>query len=143
MFKLALPLTIALLLLSVGTAYAQQCLHGPQSTADQMARRREALAAARTINTIQANQPAARSGVYLRHDELATTPTAATMRQSTDPTARRISLSPNDEIVPGWKLTLDVFQNGYWFMIKDTTDPCGFAFISNQSGLIFNAEPLR
>jgi hypothetical protein len=29
------------------------------------------------------------------------------------------------------------------FMIKDTTDPCGFAYISNQAGLIYNAEPIR
>ena len=33
---------------------------------------------------------------------------------------------------PQWKLTLDVTESGYWFMIKDTADPCGFAFISNR-----------
>jgi hypothetical protein len=32
---------------------------------------------------------------------------------------------------------------GYWFMIKDKLDPCGFAYISNQAGLIFRAEPIR
>ena len=44
---------------------------------------------------------------------------------------------------PQWKLTLDVTESGYWFMIKDTADPCGFAFISNQAGVIFSAEPIR
>jgi hypothetical protein len=26
---------------------------------------------------------------------------------------------------------------------RKTTDPCGFALVSNQAGLIFNAEPIR
>lgn len=43
----------------------------------------------------------------------------------------------------GRKLTLNKTDNGYWFMIKDKTDPCGFAFISNQQGLIYTAEPIR
>jgi len=47
------------------------------------------------------------------------------------------------EIVPGWQLTLNKTENGYWFMIKDKTDPCGFTLISNQAGLIYNAEPMR
>jgi hypothetical protein len=45
--------------------------------------------------------------------------------------------------MPGWELKLDVTQDGYWFLIKDKTDPCGFAFISNTSGLIYTAEPIR
>ena len=56
---------------------------------------------------------------------------------------KRISLGPEVEILPNWKLTLDVTQKGYWFMIKDTADPCGFAYISNQAGVIFHAEPIR
>ena len=56
---------------------------------------------------------------------------------------KRISLGAEAEILPNWKLTLDVTKNGYWFMIKDTADPCGFAYISNQGGVIFHAEPIR
>jgi hypothetical protein len=26
---------------------------------------------------------------------------------------------------------------------RKTTDPCGFGLVSNQAGLIFNAEPIR
>jgi hypothetical protein len=54
-----------------------------------------------------------------------------------------MSLNPAEDIVPGWALTLDVTEKGYWFMVKDAQDPCGFAFISNQTGLIFTAEPIR
>jgi hypothetical protein len=128
---------------SVVSAYAQQCLHGTGETTEQAARKREALAATRTINTIQANQPGATRKIYLHHADLANSPFAMKVRESADQTAKRISLEPDQEILPGWKLTLDVTEQGYWFMIKDTTDPCGFAYVSNQAGLIFTAEPIR
>ena len=138
----------ALSLLATGMTRAQQappiqqsaaksCLHGSGEAADQTARRREALGATRTINNIQANRVEARDRKYLRQDELAGAPFAVNIKDS------KISLNPSQDILPGWKLTLDVAENGYWFMIKDTTDPCGYAFISNQTGVIFTAEPLR
>lgn len=128
---------------AAGTADAQECLHGPTETAEQAARRLQALTATRNINNIQANQPGAASGLYLRYEELATSPYASTMRESASATVKRISLVPGTDILPDWQLTLDVTQQGYWFMIKDKADPCGFAFVSNQVGLIFNAEPIR
>ena len=70
-------------------------------------------------------------------------PFAVRIRESANQTAKRLSLSPDEEILPGWKLTVDVTEQGYWFMIKHTTDPCGFAYVSNRAGLIFNAEPIR
>ena len=65
------------------------------------------------------------------------------MAASPNELSRRMSLSPGGEILPGWKLTLDVSEHGYWFMIKDTTDACGFTYISNHDGLIYTAEHLR
>lgn len=127
----------------LSAAYAQQCLHGQGETPDQAARRREAVTATRMINTIQANQPGAANRIYVRHADLASSPFAAKMRESSNQAAKQISLKPDEEILPGWKLTLDVTEQGYWFMIKDTTDPCGFAYVSNQAGLIFSAEPIR
>jgi hypothetical protein len=138
-----LAITIVLWSMGIGTGYAQQCLHGASETSDQAARRRDALTATRSINTIEANQPGAASGSYLRHAELASAPYASTMRGSTSDVVTRISLNPNTDILPGWRLTLNVFEGGYWFMIKDTSDACGFAYISNQNGVIFTAEPIR
>jgi hypothetical protein len=129
------------IVMSAGTASAQQCLHGADESAEQAQRRREALTATRTINNIQANR--GNSPVYFRHDELAAAPYAQRMRTSTSEIERRLSLSPLEDMLPGWKLTLDVSPTGYWFMIKDTTDPCGFAFVSTQAGLIYTAQPLR
>ena len=144
MFKLkrTLAFTIALGTMSVSSGYAQQCLHGPSETPVQTARRQQALTATRTINNIQANQPGAFSRLYLRHVELVGSPYAASMPESTNETVRRIVLNPGEDILPNWQLTLDVTQDGYWFMIKDTTDPCGFAYVSNQNGVIFNAQPI-
>ena len=59
MFKRTVAFTIVLWMVSVGSGYAQQCLHGPSETSDQAVRRQEALTATRTINNIQANQPGA------------------------------------------------------------------------------------
>ena len=142
MQKLTIAFTAALWLMSA-SAYAQQCLHGTGETAEQTARRREALMATRTINNLQFNQPAARERVFFSHAKLADSPWAASMRANPNEFSTRISFSPDGELLPGWKLTLDVSTDGYWFSIKDTTDPCGFAYISNHSGLIYTAEPLR
>jgi hypothetical protein len=138
-----LATTVMLWSLGISTGYAQQCLHGESETSDQAARRREALTATRNINNIQANQPGAATGTYFQHAELANAPYAATIQRSTNDVVRRISLNPYTDILPGWKLTLNAFEGGYWFMIKDTTDPCGFAYISNRNGVIFTAEPIR
>ena len=135
-----LAFTLIALALASGSAHAQQCLHGANETPDQAARRVDALNAARTINNIQANQ---KTGSYFRHEDLVTAPWAVQMRQSESGLAKRISLLPGTDILPGWTLTLDVGFDSYWFMITDKTDPCGFAYISNRSGLIFRAEPLR
>ena len=153
MLKKTITFTVALSALSLlggskphaqqgGTAAAKQCLHGSGETEEQAARRREALTATRTINNIQAN----RRGnplPYLRQDELAAAPFAMSMKDSQSDVVKRISLNPLQDILPGWKLTLDVSEKGYWFMIKDATDPCGYVFISNQNGVIFTGEALR
>ena len=138
-----LTFAAALAATSAAPAAAQQCIHGVGETTDNAARRRQALTAARTINTMQANQPGAAGRRFLRHDELANAPSAPNPREVAGTAANAISLKPGDDIVPGWKLTLDVTDQGYWFLIKDTVDPCGFAYVSNQNGVIFNAEPIR
>jgi len=129
--------------LAVGTAHAQTCLHGPNESAEQAARKREALTAARSINTLQANQPGNRLNQFLSYEQLDTSPFASQMRKSTNDTVKSISLTPGTDILPNWQLTLDVTPQGYWFMIKDKSDPCGFAYISNQHGVIYNAEVIR
>lgn len=144
MVKQTMAIAMVLSAISV-PAYAQQCLHGPNEAPDQTARRREALAATRTINNIQHNQSGARVAprLFFRHAQLSESPIGKSMAASPTGLASRMSLSPDQDVLPGWKLTLDVSEDGYWFMIKDTTDACGFAYISNHDGVIYTSEPLR
>jgi hypothetical protein len=143
MSRQCVALVVVCLAVAANSVYAQECLHGTSESAEQAARRREALTATRTINNIQANQPGASKGQFLRHDELSSAPFAVRIGQSPDATVKRISLAPGSDILPDWQLTLDVTPRGYWFMIRDKTDPCGFAFVSNQVGVILRAEPIR
>jgi hypothetical protein len=136
-------LTVVLLLLVNGTARAQACLHDANETAEQAARRREALTATRMINNLQVNAPGRAEQKFLRYEELMTSPFFLGMQRSTNDVVKRISLLPGTDILPNWRLTLDVSEHGYWFMIKDKTDPCGFGYVSNQDGVIFSAEPIR
>lgn len=97
----------------------QPCAPGRTPAPEQMAGRREGVRLARMVNTRQASQPGARERKYLTQQELAIAS------------------------VPGWELRLDLTPSGYWFMVSDKSDPCGFAFVSNQDGVIFEARPIR
>lgn len=125
-----------------GRAYAQQpqCLHGANEPPEQSARRRDALHATRTVNNLEANQPGAANSLYLRQAEL---PSSPFMQRTSDAFMKALDFTPGHDLLSGWTLTLETSENGYWFMIKDKTDPCGFAYISNTSGLIYSAEPIR
>src|SRR5215212_7882649 len=126
--------------LTASPAFAQQCLHAADETAEQRARRVQALSATRNVNNMQANQPTARERKYLRHEDLATSPFS---QKQTSAAFKELNLTPGEDLLPGWQLTLTVSDDSYWFMVKDKTDPCGFAYISNEKGLIYKAEPIR
>lgn len=117
-----------------------ECVPGTVS-AEQQARRRDGVQLARLINTAQVNQPGAKTRTFLAPHELATSPYV--QQRSGDPFVTSLNFTPAEEVMPGWELKLDVTAEGYWFMLRDKTDPCGFAFVSNQSGLIYRAEPIR
>ena len=139
--KRTVTILASAVMLSAGQAYAQQCLHGADETAVEATRRKEALGVTRLVNNVQANQPGAGNGVYFHHFELASAPYVVKNRDSAQ--IKRVSLDPQAEILAGWKLTLDVTRDGYWFMVKDVKDPCGFAYISTKVGLIYTAQHLR
>jgi hypothetical protein len=118
---------------TVGFQNAPACLHDERTeSAEQAARTRTALGATRAINTAESRYAAATKR-YGGQDELA----------SLVDTRHNVGADPGTEIAPGFTLTLDAAEKGYWFEIKDTTDPCGFGFISNQNGVIFTARPIQ
>ena len=102
---------------------AQQpaCLHGQGESAAEQARRRQGLTTARRINSAEATA-FARSGGYL---PLTTLP------------------GGSPAVAEGFVAHLSVDAAGYAFSIKDSTDPCGFAFFSDQTGTIYQGEALR
>jgi hypothetical protein len=135
MILAAAMLTAILAPQTPGTTAA--CLHDPATeSAEQLQRRRAAVAAARAINTLESKYAAAHQHQYAQPADLE--PLAVSMGGQLG-----FSLRPGTEVVPGFQLTLDVTTKGYWFEIKDTMDPCGFRYISNQDGLIFTAQPMR
>ncbi|PYR93973.1 MAG: hypothetical protein DMF84_07030 [Acidobacteria bacterium] len=112
---------------------APACLHDEKTeSAEQAARKRSALGATRAINTAESRYAAANKRYGAQGD----------LAGLLDP-RYNLGADPGTEIVPGFTLTLDVSEKGYWFEVKDTTDPCGFRFISNQQGLIFTARPIQ
>jgi hypothetical protein len=113
------------------------CLHLAGETRENRDRSVAALGAMRAINTAESAFAAtqARNGSgrkYATREEL---------QGYVDPA--RYNLTPGAEVVPGFTLTLDAFDRGYWFEIVDTKDACGFRYVSNQNGLILVAQPTR
>ena len=109
------------------------CLHTPgKETPAQRDRSVAAIAAMRAINTAQSAYATKNNGTYARREQLVGYIDTA-----------RYNLIEGAEIVSGFALTLDTTEKGYWFMITDKTDPCGYRFISNEQGLIFVAQPIR
>jgi hypothetical protein len=135
MLLAALAITTALVLPKTARAVPErhaQCLHDPATeTPDQRARRVQAVGLARTVNSAEATF-SAQSGTqtYGDLDQLV----AHNMLKAAP---------PSGQYVVGFDLHLDVLEKRYWFEVVDTTDSCGFRFISNQKGLIFTAEPIQ
>jgi hypothetical protein len=113
------------------------CLHSAgQESPKERDRSVAALGATRAINTAQSQYSAQTKNAvgpkYGSRDDLAKYLDGA-----------RYHLGENADIAPGFSLTLDRTEKGYWFSVTDKTDPCGFRYISNQTGVIFAAQPIR
>jgi hypothetical protein len=134
---------VALTSLQAAGVPAQQCVPGAPLTEEQTARQREGIRLARTINNLEANQPGATSKKYLKHGELTSSPFATGQTGAADEFLKKLNFTPGAELLPGWELTLDVTETGYWFAIRDKADPCGSTLVSNHKGLILKSHPLR
>ncbi len=121
-----------------GSAHAQQqCLHGADSTPDQKARRSSALSVMRAINTAESAFASRNQRQYGTLKELLDSGALKPMLRDTPLNFE------SDQPLLGWKLEFSSNKDGYAFLLKDTTDPCSFAFFSTQDGLIFHGEPIR
>src|SRR5204863_9792132 len=98
----------------------QNCPQGPSETAEQAARRRAALQMARQVNTTEAQANQQGHTYYALSD-----------------------LPGLASEIDGFKVQLSTGGGTYTFSIKDTLDPCRFAYFSDQEGVIYSGMPAR
>jgi hypothetical protein len=101
-------------------AQGPRCLHGEDEVPEQRARRLLALTATREVNTTQA-VVAAKTGVF----------------------QPLLSLPLTQAVPPGFRLQLSNDGVTYAFSVKDTTDPCLFAYFSDQTGIILVGRAIQ
>jgi len=116
----AISLLIGLALLCTpADLRAQQCLHGPDESAAERARRRAAVVFLQEVNAAQARIQRERGSFV--------------------PLVEAVSLAA----VPVGFVPRLVFDRwGYVVTLKDALDPCGFALVSDHDGLIYEARPV-
>lgn len=100
-------------------APAPTCLHGASEKADQRARRMAALEFAKRVNFIEGEGKLQAQQYFMLQD------------------------LPELPAVPqGFKVQLSNDGTSYALSLKDTLDPCGFAYFSDQDGVIYSATPV-
>jgi len=106
-------------MLAFGAAAGGACLHGGDETAEQAQRRQAALHAVRYINTVES--------------------------MGIEKARRYVPLSqvPGVPAADGFRLSLVNDNKGYMLAAKDTRDACGFAYFSDESGLVYEARPVK
>jgi hypothetical protein len=115
-------LTLAGVVATIGSMTAQQpaCLHSQDESAAQQTRRRGALALTRQINSYE-----------------------VVAKQRTQTYQSPASL-PNLMATPaGFDVHFATDGSSYAFSVKDTLDPCAFAYFSDETGVIYTGQALQ
>ena len=128
-------------------AQARQCLHVGLENPAEVRRREDALSAARLINIAmeRSGRLPNQQPVYQAWEELAASPTVATLRGMGGPQgdlARRMQWG-SEEPLPGWEIHHVTREGAYAFSLTDVRDPCGFTYYSNDTGTIIEGHPIR
>ena len=110
---------------SIAKPVAQQaqrtCLHGDNEVPEQRERRFRALTLARAINTAQYNVAMPKTGKF-------------------QPVSNLGLPGPTPD---GFDVQLATDGAAYAFAVKDTQDPCVFAFFSDNKGVIFQGRVIQ
>ena len=128
-----------------GQAQARQCLHSGLELPAERARREEALAAMRLINSLAANRIPVQGRTYLSWDEIGRSEALASLRGIGGPMgdlARKIQWG-SDEPLPGWRIHYVAAAAGYAFSLTDVRDACAFTYSSNDTGAIVEGEVIN
>jgi hypothetical protein len=111
-------LLMTILAFGVAAGGSAACLHGRDETAEQAKRREDALRAVRYINTAE-NMGLERAKRYVP-----------------------LSQVPGVPAAPGFKLSLVADNKSYMLAARDTRDTCGFAYFTDETGLVYEAQPI-
>jgi hypothetical protein len=125
------------LLLFTGPITSQECLHGTDESAENAGKRQHFVRIVRVINIVQKEQWEA-TGRYLTRHDMAVKETLRS--RDGDSVVEGLVFDGADEFID-LRLTTD--PNSYTLSLKDKADPCGFALSTDQSGVIYRAEPVR
>jgi len=141
-FFLTLWLTLWLLALSPLPSHAQGPKTAPGIPDRERERRSLAVNIVRAINTAEANYKKS-NGVYATWDMLLGhgdfSESGTKWAPESFPTVAHAMYGPGPEIVPGWKLRLNLSKDGvsYDLILEDVTDPkCGYAVVSDDRGVV-------
>jgi hypothetical protein len=119
------------------------CLHQESETPPERARRVEALQAVRLINTVTARPFSPRR--YQTWSEIANSGAVGTLRTDgglLGQLARKIRWG-TPEPLPGWNIHFVSSEDAYAFTLRDVRDPCGFSYVSDESGVILEGRAVN
>jgi len=112
-------LLMTILAFGVAAGGSAACLHGNDETVEQAKRRQDALHAVRYVNTAE-NMGLEKAKRYVP-----------------------LSQVPGVPVPAGFKLSLVADNKTYMLVAKDTEDTCGFAYFTDETGLVYEAQPIK
>jgi hypothetical protein len=137
--RLKMAVVAACTLIGGSVGSAQTCLHESGELPRDAQRRRQALTAVRIINTVQSIN---RQFVTLA--QLANSSAMQSMRSESGQngaTARAMRFD-GDELLPGWRVHFVLGSDSYAISLRDSRDPCGFTYWSDESGEVLSGGPI-
>jgi hypothetical protein len=102
-----------------GRAPSTACLHGTSEKADQRARRLAALEFVKRVNFIEGEGKLQAQQYFMLQD-----------------------LPQLPPVPAGFKAQLSNDGGTYMLSLKDTLDPCRFAYVTDQDGVVYAAQPV-
>jgi len=112
-------LLMTILAFGVAAGGGAACLHGDDETPEQAKRRQDALHAVHYVNTAES--------------------------MGLEKAKRYVPLSqvPGVSVPAGFKLSLVADNKTYMLAARDTQDACGFAYFTDETGLVYEAQPIK
>lgn len=116
----------------------QQGIARPQAVETSRDSRMIGISVVRLINTAEMDYKNAHDNKYGSWNELLRSGVVGE-EQAHWRLLRGMRLSPGQEVVPGWTLSLVISadEQGYELSLRNLSDSCGFSFFSDERGVIY------